>query len=75
MLLQQTGNRIFARILDIGFFPYNIPPLQERKGDILYYFNEIFPELTKASLGVRFCYCYRTIGLEGSGKLNGSAGC
>ena len=29
------------------FFPYYIPPLRERKGDILYYFHEIFPELTK----------------------------
>jgi transcriptional regulator with GAF, ATPase, and Fis domain len=29
------------------FFPYYIPPLRERKNDILYYFHEIFPELTK----------------------------
>jgi len=29
------------------FFPYYIPPLHERKEDILYYFKEIFPELTK----------------------------
>ena len=27
------------------FFPYYIPPLRERKNDILYYFHEIFPEL------------------------------
>jgi transcriptional regulator with GAF, ATPase, and Fis domain len=30
------------------FFPYYIPPIQARRGDILYYFNEIFPELTKS---------------------------
>jgi DNA-binding NtrC family response regulator len=29
------------------FFPYYIPPLRERKNDILYYFHEIFPDLTK----------------------------
>lgn len=29
------------------FFPYYIPPLRERKNDILYYFYEIFPELTR----------------------------
>ncbi len=29
------------------FFPYYIPPLRERKIDILYYFHEIFPELTQ----------------------------
>jgi transcriptional regulator with AAA-type ATPase domain len=29
------------------FFPYNLPALRERKGDILYYFQEIFPELAK----------------------------
>lgn len=30
------------------FFPYYIPPIQARRGDVLYYFNEIFPELTKS---------------------------
>jgi transcriptional regulator with AAA-type ATPase domain len=29
------------------FFPFYISPLRERKQDILYYFYEIFPELTK----------------------------
>ena len=29
------------------FFPYNLPGLRERKGDVLYYFQEIFPELAK----------------------------
>jgi transcriptional regulator with AAA-type ATPase domain len=29
------------------FFPYYIPPLLERKQDILYYFNQIFPDLTQ----------------------------
>ncbi len=29
------------------FFPFYIPPLLERKYDILYYFHEIFPEITK----------------------------
>jgi DNA-binding NtrC family response regulator len=29
------------------FFPYYIQSLRERKQDILYYFNEIFPELAK----------------------------
>jgi transcriptional regulator with AAA-type ATPase domain len=29
------------------FFPYYIPPLRERKGDILYYFFEMFHELAK----------------------------
>lgn len=29
------------------FFPFYIPPLRERKNDILYYFQEIFPGLTK----------------------------
>jgi hypothetical protein len=29
------------------FFPYYIPALRDRKGDILYYFYEFFPQLTK----------------------------
>ncbi len=29
------------------FFPYNLPALRERKGDVLYYFQEVFPELAK----------------------------
>lgn len=29
------------------FFPFYIKPLYERKKDILYYFNDLFPEITK----------------------------